>query len=147
MKLMETESTVGRPEHKPTPASRKKIILRAANNWSQKNMALELGITVPTLTKHYMIEIETGWVRMCGENLDRLSKSAKNGNVSAQKFLQARLDRSNPDFATPDGSAEENGESAQTGAYVSKKATAQARAEEADKGRYATPPAPGKAVN
>jgi hypothetical protein len=127
----------GRPEHKPTAALKRQVQLRTACGWTKEKIAIEIGISVPTLDKHYMVDLETGWTRKRGEVLDMLFQAAKKGNVSAMNRMLDRIDRANPDYAPPESA--ENSEHDESNAeasrgYVSKKETANQQAKSAGSG-------------
>lgn len=126
--MTDEQGQSGRPEHKPTRPSRDKVMLRAACNWSRQEIAMEMGISVPTLAKHYHTELETGWIKMRGQALDMLKKSAKGGNVSAQGKLVALIDQSNPNWtpnsgtnANPTGKGAEENKGAEASEPLGKK--------------------------
>jgi hypothetical protein len=79
---------VGRPEFKATPALRRKVEELICCGMSKEDVARAIGCTKPTLVKHFMPELETGIARKRAEIIGMLFKSAKGGNVTAQKKLE-----------------------------------------------------------
>lgn len=75
----------GRPPFKPTPAMRRKVSAAKAGGMSEEAIALALGITRPTLNKHFMVELETGAAVKRMEAVDALFTQVRKGNVAAIK--------------------------------------------------------------
>lgn len=75
----------GRPAFKPTPTQRRKVATAAGAGMAQDQIALALGITKPTLVKHFELELTTGAAVKKMEALDALHLQAKRGHVSAIK--------------------------------------------------------------
>ena len=73
----------GRPPFKPTPAMRRKVASAKAGGMSEDSIALALGITRPTLAKHFMAELTTGAAVKRMAVLDALFTAAAKGNMSA----------------------------------------------------------------
>ncbi len=86
----------GRPSHVPSAQSINKVKLLLAFNRSTQQIANALGITQPTLRKHYFQELK---VRAMARDaleaamIEVLWAQAEAGNVGAVKQLQLRLDR------------------------------------------------------
>lgn len=76
---------------------------------AEEMIALALGITRPTLQKHFMVELTTGAAVRKMEAMDALFAAAKKGNVSAIKavvLIQSAFEPpANPDPAAPGASA------------------------------------------
>jgi hypothetical protein len=47
----------GRPEHIPAQVNRNKVSMLLAFGWSNERIARALGVTLPTLRKHYFFEL------------------------------------------------------------------------------------------
>lgn len=77
----------GRPEHVVTAAKRRKVELRVASGWPVSQIAADLGVTEPTLRKHYAAALEGGWSKVRGDLLDRLEKASRDGSLGATKHL------------------------------------------------------------
>lgn len=77
----------GRPPFKPTPALRRKVASAKAGGMSEDAIALALGITRPTLAKHFMVELTAGAAVKKMEALDALFAQVKKGNVTAIKAV------------------------------------------------------------
>ncbi len=77
----------GRPQHKPTAATRKKVEELRMCNMSHDNIALVIGIERDTLTKHYPDELEHGTARRLGELYAMTFRDARKGNAAARKML------------------------------------------------------------
>lgn len=87
----------GRPPHIATAENRNKIMLLLAQGWTDARIAGALGITVPTLKKHYfsLLKIrDTARDRVEAIGLLRLWKLGQEGNVAAMKEFFRRHDAS-----------------------------------------------------
>jgi hypothetical protein len=62
---------------------RRKVAAAKAGGMSEDHIALALGITRPTLNKHFMAELTTGAAVKRMEVLDALFTAAKKGNAAA----------------------------------------------------------------
>lgn len=78
----------GRPPFKPTTAQRKQVTELVACGMKQDDMARVIGISTPTLVLHFEEELKTGVAKKRAEVIGFLFKTAKKGNVSAQKKLE-----------------------------------------------------------
>jgi hypothetical protein len=76
-------------EHEPTKRQRREVSIAAGAGISHEEMALGLGISRPTLEKHYAYELTTGAYKRRQEVLNAMFKAAKAGNVAAQKAYTA----------------------------------------------------------
>lgn len=83
----------GRPEFKPSAAQRRKVAIAAGAGMSHEEIALGLGISRPTLEKHFEHELSVGAYEKRLEALDALHRSAKKGNVAAIKAYTAMTPR------------------------------------------------------
>lgn len=86
---MRKNAKAGRPAHKPTPATRRKVTNAAAGGMAHEEIAIALGIARNTLEKHYEHELSTGALNRRAEVLDAMARTALKGNVSAQKAFLA----------------------------------------------------------
>jgi predicted transcriptional regulator len=75
----------------PSKSQRSRVVLLVAAGFSEPSIADVLGICQNTLRKHFPEELRSGRYRKLAENLDRLDRAAAKGNVTAQKYLDARL--------------------------------------------------------
>jgi AraC-like DNA-binding protein len=105
----------GRIPFKPTRRQRRRVELLAGEA-SEVAIAQQLGVSLPTLRKHFAAELEFGRLRVLADALERLDRAAAKGNVSAAKALVARKDPLRP--ATTD----------REGVRLGKKAEAEAEA-------------------
>jgi AcrR family transcriptional regulator len=80
---------VGRPEYSPTLENRQKVEILIAARMAHEDIARVLGITPPTLRKHFREEILTGLAKKRAEVLVAMHTSALAGNTSAQKSMLA----------------------------------------------------------
>jgi hypothetical protein len=90
----------GRPEHTRTLANSNKVLLAFARGMTVKQAAMGIGVSVPTLRKHYSSEVaqrEAAAIRFEMVQLNRLNEGAKAGSVSAEKELGRRLDKAKLD--------------------------------------------------
>lgn len=78
----------GRPTYKPTAKARQDVEMFLACGMSFEQISAALAIDPDTFKKHFAGEIETGRGRARARILAMLVKSAKAGNVSAQKKLE-----------------------------------------------------------
>jgi predicted transcriptional regulator len=78
----------GRPPFKPTATMRRKVEELVSCGMSQDECARALDISVPTLTKHFEEELANGTAKKRAEVIGMIFRSAKKGNVSAQKKLE-----------------------------------------------------------
>lgn len=94
--VIERAAKRGRPEHVRSAENANKISLLFALGRSVADAAKALGITQPTLRKHYFSEVEQREAmatRLEADQLLSLHDQARDGNVSAMKELLARLDK------------------------------------------------------
>lgn len=94
--LIERGGRRGRPPHVRTEENSNKVNLLFACGYELKDVAAALGITQPTLRKHYFSECEgrrIAAVRMRALQLARLNTQAADGNVAAEKALIAIIER------------------------------------------------------
>lgn len=86
---MDRKSKRGRPEFKVTTALQRKVANAAGGGMSHEEIALGLGISRKTLEKHFEHELSIGAYAKRLEVLDAMQRTAKRGNVAAQKaYLQ-----------------------------------------------------------
>ncbi|ODT22235.1 MAG: hypothetical protein ABS35_15405 [Kaistia sp. SCN 65-12] len=78
----------GRPAWKPTLQSRRTVEEMKACGESDNVIARSLGVDVDTLRKHCARELEHGLSNRRREVIGLLFKSARGGNVTAQKRLE-----------------------------------------------------------
>lgn len=86
----------GRPPHEPTVRNRNKVMLLLAMGWAPGRIASTLGITGPTLRKHYFSELRHRDVmldRLKAAHLTTLFEAAQEKNVAAVKELGRLIDR------------------------------------------------------
>lgn len=86
----------GRPPHLATERNRNKIIMLLAFGWSNERVARAVGVTVPTLRKHYFAELKVrdeARDRMDATIADRLWTEAMGGNVGAIKEFRKLVER------------------------------------------------------
>ena len=73
----------GRPPHKPTDDMRKTVEAMAGYGIPQTDIGLVVGISKPTLEKHYRVELDTGAIKANSKIAESLYKQATGGNVTA----------------------------------------------------------------
>lgn len=88
----------GRKSFTPTPDQRRRVMDLSAAGKSADAIARIIGVSEPTLRKHFAVEIETGADRVEAEIIETMLRKARAGNVGALKeahamLAQARLDR------------------------------------------------------
>lgn len=98
---MATKSTTtrkrGRPEHVATAALRRKVSIGAGGGMRHEEIALAIGISVPTLRKYYEAELSVVAMQRRLEALQGVHKAAARGSSSAAKLYLAN----DPEFTPP----------------------------------------------
>lgn len=79
---------VGRPAYAPTPEDRETVKQMRYAGELERVIALSLGITIPTLTKHFRDELDSGPAMKRREVIGLLFAQAGRGNVAAAKKLE-----------------------------------------------------------
>lgn len=74
---------MARPEHKPTAEQRKQVEAMAAYGIPQTNIALVVGISKPTLEKHYRRELDTGATKATAKVAESLYRKATGNGMGA----------------------------------------------------------------
>lgn len=77
----------GRPEYAPTDDEREKVRVLKASGMSQEAIAEAIGISVPTLAKHFTSELDRGTAKVRADLLMARYRSAMGGNVAAQNKM------------------------------------------------------------
>lgn len=80
---------IGRPAHVPNAKLRRIVEECASANMSIRNIARSIGISWKTLELYYEEELLTGKARKQQEAIALLYRSARQGNVSAQRKIYA----------------------------------------------------------
>jgi hypothetical protein len=86
----------GRPEHVWSIANSNKVLLAFVRGLSVKQAATAIGVSVPTLRKHYSSELaqrDAAAIRYEMVQFSRLNELAKSGSVAAEKELARRLEK------------------------------------------------------
>ena len=99
---------IGRPEYKPSPALRAQVAVAAGGGARHCDIAVALGISVPTLRKHFEAELSVVAAARRLEVLRALFRAAKKGNVAAAKAYLAL----EPESVSPPAEAGAPGEPA-----------------------------------
>ncbi len=63
-----TGRPIGRPRHEPTYATRARVREMAAQGLYQADIAAEIGISAPTLCRHYQAELDASPQIIGGQN-------------------------------------------------------------------------------
>ncbi len=100
---------MGRPEFRVTNALRQKVMLASAAGVSDDDIARAVGCSDVTLRKHFREELKTGRARKMVENLVRLERAAKKGNVTAMKHLDQKMQVAGADDRVRRGKPEPEG--------------------------------------
>ena len=90
------EAKRGRPEHVRTDRNAQKVALLFALGHEVKDVAAALGITQPTLRKHYFSEVQQRdamRLKLKAEVMVGLFDQAKAGNVGAMKKLLEQVEK------------------------------------------------------
>lgn len=140
-------ASAGRPEFKPTAAHRRKVEELVSCGVSQEDCARAIGISKPTLVKHFEEELACGAAKKRAEVIGLLYKSAKKGNVSAQRTLEGMTRAVAAEEAVRSRAGKGQGRPAAPAPKPGKKEMQQAAAEAiaGGSGKFA-PPAPPKLV-
>ncbi len=84
---MSSENEVGRPEHEPTQQTRNSVSQMASYGIIQDIIAKCIGISLPTLHKHYRHELDTAAANLTVLVANKLiSNALDENNISAQIF-------------------------------------------------------------
>ena len=146
--IVPREEGRGRPEHKWSLENSNKVLLAFARGLDVKGAATAIGVSVPTLRKHYFAEVKKrndAKLRMEMTQLTRLNNAAAAGSVAAEKELGKRLDKAVlKDTAERVANRGRNG--APASQKVGKKEEAVAKAA-AVRGKYAPRPIPPRLMN
>lgn len=86
----------GRPEFAPTDDDREKVRVLKAGGMSNEAIAEAIGISEPTLRKHFPSELDRGGAKVTADLLMARYRSAMGGNVSAQTKMLELVDASSP---------------------------------------------------
>lgn len=147
--ILPREEGRGRPEHAWSLENSNKVLLAFARGLSVKEAATAIGVSVPTLRKHYFAEVakrDAARLRMEMTQLARLNAAAGAGNVAAEKELFKRLDKAAlADLADRVADRGRNGAPVKA-PKLGKKAEAKAAAGEV-RGKFAPPAAPSRLIN
>lgn len=79
---------VGRPAYAPSPEDRETVEQMKFCGETEFVIATALGITIPTMRKHFRHELDKGAANRRREVIGLLFATARKGNVSAQKKLE-----------------------------------------------------------
>lgn len=96
------------PPFKVTPAKRQEVQQLKACGMSEDDIARAIGCSTPTLRKHFAEELRTGHAKKRAEVIRMLFKTAKAGNVSAQRKL-VDLTAAAADFPPPNQADDADG--------------------------------------
>lgn len=137
----------GRPEHVATTDNANKIMVLLALDWDNQRIARALGISVPTLRKHYKFLVKArqgARARLEGAAMLALAGKAVGGDVQAIRELRRELDRADrqSQHAELVGAAPEATSPPARLVKQGKKEVRMAEAEAALEGVYAPGPAP-----
>ncbi|NIJ37907.1 hypothetical protein FHR22_002610 [Sphingopyxis panaciterrae] len=86
----------GRPQHVPTIENHNRILLLAATGRSEEECAAAIGVSPPTLRKHYFSAVQSfdrAKLVLQGERLSLLAAEGAKGNVAAIKELGKEIER------------------------------------------------------
>jgi hypothetical protein len=81
----------GRKAHKRQPQLAEMVALLLSTGSKEEEIALRIGLSVPTLKKYYFRELRDGSTLIRQMLIARMWKSAMAGNVSATKWLDEKL--------------------------------------------------------
>ena len=142
--MPEPRDRAGRPEHVPTDENRNKIMILLAFKKSNADIAKAIGISQPTMRKHYLQELAQRRVARLQLDATRWAKlyerAIVDGEVSALKELGKVIERH--DLAELDERVQARGKAPQRAEPKGKKEQ-QVDAAGQVVGKFAPPPAPG----
>lgn len=84
----------GRPQHIPTAENRHRVTIWFALGYAPEQVAEALGITMPTLRKHYFSELSgqrTARMKLEAKNMLAIVDQVDKGNASAMALLDKKL--------------------------------------------------------
>lgn len=87
----------GRPQHEVTPRSRNRVSMLVAMGWANPRICNVLGITLPTLHKHYFYEIaqrDGARDKLEARRMELAWELAEKGNVGALREFGKLLEKS-----------------------------------------------------
>ena len=87
----------GRPVHEVTEKKRRYVLACIAANWTHEEIAAGVGISPPTLRKHYLRELQGGKAMVRATLLVKLQEQIEKGNVSAMRLAHQILTKSDLD--------------------------------------------------
>ncbi|QOF71462.1 hypothetical protein IG197_27595 [Aminobacter sp. SR38] len=94
--FVERPTKRGRPPHDVTPKTRNRVSMLVALGWTNPRISAAMGVTLPTLHKHYFYELRQRKVARDRLELRRLEMAwdmAEAGNVGAFKEFGKLLER------------------------------------------------------
>lgn len=77
----------GRPAHEPSTVTRQQVRHLASIGIEVDDIAIVIGISAPTLRKHYWLDLQDGRGKGRARNTQRLHEAAEKGNVTAMIWL------------------------------------------------------------
>lgn len=120
----------GRPQHIPTTGNRNKVIVLLAMGWEEPRIAAAIGITKPTLRKHYFRELKVrdeARARLEAELITGMAAKALSGDVPAYREVCRAIEKA--DLAKAEGAYQRSAAPAVSTAKLGKKEQRQAAAE------------------
>ncbi len=96
---------MARPSYKPTAAQRRQVSIAAGGGMTHEAIAMALGISKPTLEKHFRLELSSGAYARRFEALQGIHAAARKGNVSAAKAYLTGMPEFMPLEAQPASAA------------------------------------------
>jgi hypothetical protein len=125
----------GRPPHAVTKETRNRVSMLVALGWANPRIAGVLGVTLPTLRKHYFFELRQRDVardKLEARRIEMAWQLAESGNVAALREFGRLLDRNDLMDAEAKFAADKQNESKATDKPRGKKEIDRVRALEAD---------------
>ena len=81
----------GRPAHEPTPTSRKQVELLAGFGNTADEIAMTIGVSLPTLRQYYSMELAAGRTKTTNSVLLNLFRQATKDDLRAVPAIQSYL--------------------------------------------------------
>lgn len=130
----------GRPSHIPTEKNTNKVMVLLALGWAEAKIAGALGITQPTLRKHYFRQLKVrdeARARLEGEMVFSMAAKAVTGDVPAYREVAKALEKADMVEADQVYRPQPTAQAAPKAEKLGKKAERQLEAEELDAGPFA----------
>ncbi len=114
----------GRPAYKPNDRDREKVEVLIASGMLQADIAAVMGVTEPTMKRHFAAELRIGALKKRADMLVVLNRTAMKGNVPAIARAFAIMDRAELEKLQSKVRSTDNAESKESSAQARSKVSA-----------------------